>query len=129
MLLPVTEDHVKRMVAFASLGHDANLQPLLPYLVRWVVVEVVNALRTGTQTEVNGRVLGVLSDMASGFLDDSTHFIEPYVRYLWIVFPFLMRPHPATPLLPQVLSIISHSSLPPRHATLPRALHKQCHTS
>ena len=48
MLRPATEDHVKRMVAFASPRHNASLQALIPDPVRWLVVEVLNALRTGT---------------------------------------------------------------------------------
>jgi transcription initiation factor TFIID subunit 6 len=75
------EGYVKRTVTLAGLRHDAGLQALLPYLVRWVAEGVVNSLRTGTQIETDGRVVEVLSDVISTLLDNSTLFVEPYVSY------------------------------------------------
>lgn len=92
LLPPAPEDYVKRTAALASLRHDAGLQALLPYLVRWVAEGVVNTLRAGTQTEADGRVLEVLLDVISALLDNSTLFVEPYVSYLLIFLPWLMRP-------------------------------------
>ena len=74
LLPPVPEDYVKRTTALASLRHDAGLQALLPYLVRWVAEGVVNTLRTGSQTEADGRVLEVLLDVISALLDNSRLF-------------------------------------------------------
>lgn len=80
LLPPAPEDYVKRTAALASLRHDAGLQALLPYIVRWVVEGVVNTLRSGSQTETDGRVLEVLLDVISALLDNTTLFVEPYVR-------------------------------------------------
>lgn len=77
-LIPPT-DYTKRSAALASLRHDAGLQALLPYLVRWVAEGVVSALRTGSTTENDGKVLGVLLDVISAILDNPTLFVEPYV--------------------------------------------------
>ena len=92
LLPPVPEDYVKRTATLASLRHDAGLQALLPYLVRWVAEGVVNTLRTGSQTEADGRVLEVLLDVISALLDNSTLFVEPYVSYPTDRLPSLMRP-------------------------------------
>ena len=81
LLPPAPEDYVKRTAALASLRHDAGLQALLPYLVRWVAEGVVNSLRTGTQTETDGRVVEVLLDVISALLDNSTLFVEPYASH------------------------------------------------
>lgn len=97
LLPPAPEDYVKRTAALASLRHDAGLQALLPYLVRWVAEGVVNTLRTGTQTEADGRVLEVLLDVISALLDNSTLFVEPYVSDSRIALPPLMRPLLAAP--------------------------------
>ena len=97
LLPPAPEDYAKRTAALASLRHDAGLQALLPYLVRWVAEGVVNTLRTGTQTEADGRVLEVLLDVISALLDNSTLFVEPYVSYPWMVLLLPTRPLPAAP--------------------------------
>ena len=85
LLPPAPEDYVKRTAALASLRHDAGLQALLPYLVRWVAEGVVNTLRAGVQTETDGRVLEVLLDVISALLDNSTLFVEPYVSLVRLV--------------------------------------------
>jgi transcription initiation factor TFIID subunit 6 len=77
-LLPPTADSAKRTAALASLRHDAGLQALLPYLIRWVGEGVVAALKEGAQTEADGR-LDVLLDVVSAILENNTLFIEPYV--------------------------------------------------
>lgn len=94
---PAPEDYVKRTAALASLRHDAGLQALLPYLVRWVAEGVVNTLRAGTQTEADGRVLEVLLDVISALLDNSTLFVEPYVSCVWMVIPSLICSLSAAP--------------------------------
>ena len=96
--------------ALVSHKPGADLQVLLPYLVRWVAVGVVDTLRTGTQTKADGRAL------VSALLDDPTLFAEPYVSYPRICFPLLMRLQ-LHQLLPLVLSVPLHSSPPPRHRT------------
>lgn len=97
LLPPAPEDYVKRTAALASLRHDAGLQALLPYLVRWVAEGVVNTLRAGVQTETDGRVLEVLLDVISALLDNSTLFVEPYVSFVRVGLPLLIRPVSATP--------------------------------
>jgi len=97
LLPPTPKDYVKRTAALASLRHDAGPQPLLPYLMRWVAVEVFNTLRTGTQTEADGRVLLVLLDVISALLDNSTLFFEPYVSHLLADLPLLNVPHLVAP--------------------------------
>ncbi|EIN12381.1 hypothetical protein PUNSTDRAFT_97062 [Punctularia strigosozonata HHB-11173 SS5] len=87
----------KRAAALASLRHDAGLQALLPYLVRWVGEGVVAALKDGAQNVLDGRVLEVLLDVIGALLDNQTLFVEPYLHQL----------------LPPILSILLHSSLPP----------------
>ncbi|KAJ8591935.1 TAF-domain-containing protein [Rhizopogon salebrosus TDB-379] len=99
-LLPPTADSAKRTAALASLRHDAGLQALLPYLIRWVGEGVVAALKEGAQTEADGR-LDVLLDVVSAILENNTLFIEPYLHQL----------------LPAILSTLLHSTLPPLHAT------------
>ena len=54
-LLALSLDLTKRMAALASLRHDAGLQALLPYLVRWVGEGVLGTLKDGSQSETNGR--------------------------------------------------------------------------
>lgn len=100
LLPPTPEDYAKRTAALASLRHDAGLQALLPYIVRWVAEGVVNTLRGGSQTEADGRVLEVFLDVISALLENSTLFVEPYLHQM----------------LPPVLSILLHSSLPPSHS-------------
>ena len=58
---------------------------------------VVNTLRTGSQTEADGRVLEVLLDVISALLDNSTLFVEPYVSYPTDRLPSLTRPLLAAP--------------------------------
>ena len=84
-LPPAPEDQVKKTAALASLRHDAGLQTLLPYLVRWVAEGIDNTLRTGSQTGADGRVLEVLLDAISALLENSTLFVEPYVSHPQIV--------------------------------------------
>ncbi|CDO69883.1 hypothetical protein BN946_scf184884.g42 [Trametes cinnabarina] len=99
-LLPPTSDYAKRTAALASLRHDAGLSPLLPYLVRWVGQGVVDALRSGSQSENDGKVLEVLLDVIGALLDNQTLGVEPYLHQL----------------LPSIFSILLHSALPPSHA-------------
>ncbi|KAI0293657.1 transcription initiation factor TFIID complex subunit [Multifurca ochricompacta] len=96
-----TVDPTKRTAALASLRHDAGLQPLLPYLVRWVGEGTVNVLHNGTQDDASGRTLEVLLDVIAALLENTTLFIEPYLHQI----------------LPPVLSVLLHSSLPPMHST------------
>jgi transcription initiation factor TFIID subunit 6 len=81
-LLPPTSDFAKRTAALASLRHDAGLQALLPYLIRWVGEGVVGALKEGVQSENDGRVLEVMLDVLSALLENNTLFVEPYVSLL-----------------------------------------------
>ncbi|KAI0917176.1 hypothetical protein AcW1_007560 [Taiwanofungus camphoratus] len=101
LLPPSASDPAKRTAALASLRHDAGLQALLPYLVRWVGEGVVGALKGGVQSEEEGKVLEVLLDVIGALLDNTTLFVEPYLHQL----------------LPPILSILLHSSLPSSHAT------------
>ncbi|EDR12960.1 uncharacterized protein LACBIDRAFT_292995 [Laccaria bicolor S238N-H82] len=103
-LLPPSLDLTKRTAALASLRHDAGLQALLPYLVRWVGEGVVGTLKEGSQSETDGRVLEVLLDVTSALIENNTLFIEPYLHQIF----------------PPTLSILLHSSLPLSHATLLR---------
>ncbi|RDX53506.1 TAF-domain-containing protein [Lentinus brumalis] len=100
-LNPQTSDHSKRTAALASLRHDAGLSPLLPYLAQWVSEGVVSTLRTGSQTENDGKMLEVFLDVISALLDNQTLGVEPFLHQL----------------LPAVFSILLHSALPPSHAT------------
>ncbi|KAI0715634.1 TAF-domain-containing protein [Cerioporus squamosus] len=100
-LNPQTSDHTKRTAALASLRHDAGLSPLLPYLAQWVSEGVVSTLRTGSQTENDGKMLEVFLDVISALLDNQTLGVEPFLHQL----------------LPAVFSILLHSALPPSHAT------------
>jgi transcription initiation factor TFIID subunit 6 len=75
-----TADPTKRIAALASLRHDAGLQLLLPYLVRWVGEGVVGVLHDGAQDDASGRTLEVLLDVISALLENTTLFVEPYVR-------------------------------------------------
>lgn len=84
LLPPSAFDHAKRTAALASLRNDAGLQALLPYLVRWVGEGVVGALRTGAQSENDGRVLEVLLEVIGALLDNPTLFVEPYVSLLFV---------------------------------------------
>ncbi|KAI0040292.1 transcription initiation factor TFIID complex subunit [Auriscalpium vulgare] len=97
LLPPNAVDPTKRTAALASLRHDAGLQALLPYLVRWVGEGVVGALKDGAQGENDGRVLEILLDVIAALLENTTLFVEPYLHQL----------------LPPVLSTLLYSSLPP----------------
>ncbi|KAH9034361.1 transcription initiation factor TFIID complex 60 kDa subunit [Lactarius deliciosus] len=90
-----------RIAALASLRHDAGLQLLLPYLVRWVGEGVVGVLHDGAQDDASGRTLEVLLDVISALLENTTLFVEPYLHQI----------------LPPVLSVLLHSSLPQMHST------------
>ena len=81
-LNPQTSDQSKRTAALASLRHDAGLSPLLPYLAQWVSEGVVTTLRTGSQTENDGKMLEVFLDVISALLDNQTLGVEPFVRFL-----------------------------------------------
>ncbi|KAL4081119.1 TATA box binding protein associated factor-domain-containing protein [Scleroderma citrinum] len=94
-------DTTKRTAALASLRADAGLQALLPYLVKWVGDGVVGVLREGADGEQDGKTLEILLDVVSAILGNSTLFIEPYLHQL----------------LPAVLSVLLHSSLPRSYAT------------
>lgn len=123
LLPPAPEDYTKRTAALASLRHDAGLQALLPYIVRWVVEGVVNTLRAGNQTETDGRVLEVLLDVISALLDNSTLFVEPYVRKIfrpfsenWLTYPLSVTPDAAPCLIHSAALIITiHPLDPPTH--------------
>jgi transcription initiation factor TFIID subunit 6 len=92
-LLPATIDDAKRTAALASLRHDAGLQPLLPYLVRWVAEGVVATLKVESPTESDGQQLEVLIEVLSALLGNQSLFVEPYVCRLIslsdCVLPFL----------------------------------------
>lgn len=81
---PADVDVAKRTAALASLRHDAGLQALLPYLVRWVGEGVVSVLRTDTmvQTENDGKTLEVYMEVIEALLENDTLFVEPYVSTL-----------------------------------------------
>lgn len=81
-LLPPSPELAKRTAALASLRNDAGLQSLLPYLVRWVGEGVVSVLKESSQEPSEGKVLEVLLDVISAILDNTTLFVEPYVREL-----------------------------------------------
>ncbi|KAF9451129.1 TAF-domain-containing protein [Macrolepiota fuliginosa MF-IS2] len=91
----------KKVAALASLRHDAGLQALLPYLVRWVGEGVVGVLKTGEQGGGEGKVLEVLMDVVGALLENTTLFVEPYLHQL----------------LPPILSTLLHSTLPPSLST------------
>lgn len=79
LLPPSSSELAKRTAALASLRHDAGLQALLPYLIRWIGEGVVNTLKEGAQAENDGKVLEVLLDVVSSIMDNNTLFVEPYV--------------------------------------------------
>ena len=78
-LLPPLADNTKRTAALGSLRHDAGLQPLLPYLVRWVGEGVVGCLKNEQPTEVEGKVLDVLLEVLDALLANQSLFVEPHV--------------------------------------------------
>ncbi|KAL9711367.1 histone H4-like TAF Taf6, SAGA complex subunit [Leucoagaricus gongylophorus] len=91
----------KKVAALASLRHDAGLQALLPYLVRWLGEGVISVLKTGEQGDGEGKVLEVLMDVVGALLENRTLFVEPYLHQL----------------LPPVLSTLLHSTLPYSQST------------
>jgi len=132
LLPPTPEDYVKRTAALASLRHDAGLQALLPYLVRWVAEGVVNTLRAGTQTEADGRVLEVFLDAISALLDNPTLFVEPYVGCVRTVFSPCANTFPfsCTKCFPRyyLFCCIHHYRPFIRRIYVPQR-HKRCRTS
>lgn len=68
----------------ASLQHDAGLQNLLPYLVRWVGQSVVTAIRNSDDrgrkgADVAGETLEILLKVIHALIQNERLFIEPYV--------------------------------------------------
>jgi len=108
-LIPPPTDRAKRDAALASLRVDAGLQSLLPYLVRWVAEGVVHSLRSGLNTETEGRTVEVWLEVLGALLENSNFFIEPYLHQM----------------LPPLLSILLIATLPPSHATELRTLAAQ----
>lgn len=108
-LIPPPSDTAKRTAALASLRIDAGLQSLLPYLVRWVAEGVVNSLRSGLDTEIEGRTIEVWLEVLGALLENTNFFIEPYLHQM----------------LPPLLSILLTSSLPASHSTQLRTLAAQ----
>ncbi|KIJ54804.1 hypothetical protein M422DRAFT_240888 [Sphaerobolus stellatus SS14] len=108
-LIPPSADRAKRDAALASLRVDAGLQGLLPYLVRWVAEGVVHSLRSGLDTEAEGRTIEVWLEVLGSLLENPNFFIEPYLHQM----------------LPPLLSILLIASLPPSHATHLRTLAAQ----
>ncbi|KAH9924354.1 TAF-domain-containing protein [Epithele typhae] len=100
-LLPSASEQSKRTAALASLRSDTGLSPLLPYLVHWVGEGIVSTLRSGSQTETDGKLLEVYLDVIGALLDNQTLGVEPFLHQL----------------LPSVFSILLYSTLPPSHAT------------
>jgi transcription initiation factor TFIID subunit 6 len=85
-LLPATTDvavdTTKKTAALASLRHDAGLQALLPYLVRWVGEGVVAILKADEETlsDASGATLEMYMDVIASLLENTTLFVEPYVN-------------------------------------------------
>jgi transcription initiation factor TFIID subunit 6 len=79
---PAGAEEAKRDAALASVRHDAGLQALVPYLVRWVGEGVVALLKTSetSRTDADGTTLATYMDVISALLGNSTLFVEPYVR-------------------------------------------------
>ena len=83
-------DSAKRTAALASLRHDAGLQALLPYLVRWVGEGVVGALKESSGSgDAPGKTLEVLLEVVGAILENTTLFVEPYVRWFLRIFTIL----------------------------------------
>ncbi|EGN93949.1 hypothetical protein SERLA73DRAFT_115423 [Serpula lacrymans var. lacrymans S7.3] len=125
-LLPPS-DFAKRTAALASLRHDAGLQALLPYLIRWVGESVVNALKDSSDSDNDGKVLEVMLHVVSAILENSALFIEPYVSLQFFTIQYLLN-HLVLQLhqiLPPILSTLLHSFLPPSYATLLRTMASQ----
>ena len=123
-------DTAKRTAALASLRADAGLQALLPYLVRWVGEGVVNALRDGTEGESEGKTLEILLDVVSAILENTTLFIEPYVRTfvfpssqcLYADWPPIATPNSAChPVYAPTLQSTANQRDPPPHGCCPNA--------
>jgi transcription initiation factor TFIID subunit 6 len=80
------QQSARRAAALASLQHDAGLQNLLPYLVRWVGQSVVNAIRNQDERDRNkkgndttGETLEILLKVIHALIQNDRLFIEPYV--------------------------------------------------
>lgn len=89
-LLPPTpgDDNPRRAAALASLQHDAGLQNLLPYLVRWVGQSVVTAIRNSDERErskkgnqMTGETLEILLKVIHALIQNERLFMEPYVGF------------------------------------------------
>jgi transcription initiation factor TFIID subunit 6 len=90
-------DGPKRIAALASLRHDAGLQALLPYLVRWVGEGVVAVLKTEeeAESENTGSTLEMYMDVISALLENTTLFVEPYVSAFPHSMVLLLIPEPS----------------------------------
>ncbi|TRM60559.1 TATA box binding protein associated factor-domain-containing protein [Schizophyllum amplum] len=94
----------RRSAAIGSLSQDAGLQALLPYLIRWVSESVVAVLKDGGQAEQDGHTLETMLDVIGALMRNTTLFIEPYLHQL----------------LPPLLSLLLHSTLPSPNAVVLR---------
>jgi hypothetical protein len=83
-LFPATGDEAKVTAALTSLRHDAGLQALLPYLIRWVDACIKGALKDGAQGEEEGKTLEVSFNIISAILENNTLFVEPYVSVPYV---------------------------------------------
>lgn len=104
----------KKVAALASLRHDAGLQALLPYLVRWLGEGVISVLKTGEQGDGEGKVLEVLMDVVGALLENRTLFVEPYVSHFPIakfIESFVADPASPTPSSSSFDSSSFHTSL------------------
>ncbi|KAL5501357.1 TAF6 [Sanghuangporus vaninii] len=104
-LMPPADD-TRKAAALSSLRNDAGLQTLLPYLVKWVGDGVIGILKDSNYTENDGRALEVYLEVIAALLDNQTLFVEPYLHQM----------------LPPLLSILLHTSLPPSHSAHLRTL-------
>lgn len=107
-LLPPA-DETKRTAALASLRHDAGLQPLLPYLIRWVGEGVVGTLKNESPSDSDGTTLEVLIQVLSSLLQNTSLLVEFYLHQV----------------LPSLLSTLLTSTLPSNNGTHLRILASQ----
>jgi transcription initiation factor TFIID subunit 6 len=89
-LLPPTNEQAKRAAALSSLQYDAGLQNLLPYLVRWVGERVITAIRNSNTDPDCGTSLEILLRVIHALIQNERLFMEPYVRFLVLVFHALL---------------------------------------
>ncbi|KZS90399.1 TAF-domain-containing protein [Sistotremastrum niveocremeum HHB9708] len=108
-LLPPASDNTKRTAALGSLRHDAGLQPLLPYLIRWVGEGVIGCLKNDSPSEMEGKVLEVLMEVLGAIISNQSLFVEPHLHQI----------------LPPLLSTLLTSTLPPNYSTHLRTLASQ----